>query len=105
MGLAVAVKIPGGVNEGIYGVRLAPRGPAALRASGIHELRRRRQRRFTFASKLRIRRQHHGQILVRHMPHPVLRAIDNTNGSAPIALPRNSPILSAVDGLSWPKLF
>ncbi len=101
--IGVAVEIPRRIHKRVHRVRFAPRRPAALRASRIHELRRRRQRRFAHARQLRIRRQQHRQILVRHGLHTIFRTVDDRNRRAPIPLPRNPPVLQSENGLGAPE--
>ena len=47
----VARVVPGGVDEGVHRLRLAARGPAALRAGGVHPGRHLRQRRLALAGQ------------------------------------------------------
>ena len=44
----------------------------------------------------RVRGQHHRQLGVRHRLHPVLLAVDDRDGCAPVALAADEPVLEAV---------
>ena len=48
------------------------------------------------AGDLDARRQHHRQLLLRHRHHAALRAVDHRDRRAPVALPRDAPVLDAV---------
>ena len=42
-----------------------------------------------------VQRQHHRQIALRHRHHAALRAVDHRDRRAPVALPRDAPVLDA----------
>ena len=44
---------------------------------------------------LDVRRQHHRQLLFGHRHHAALRAVDHRDRRAPVALPRDAPVLDA----------
>ncbi len=103
--VAVAVEIPRRIHERVHRVRLASRRPAAFRASRIHELRRGRQRRLAHSRQLRVRRQQHRQVFVRHGYHSVFRAVHHRNRRAPISLPRNPPVFQSEYDFDAAKAF
>ena len=92
----VAVEVPGRVHEGVHGVGLAPGRPrhfgqvvftkAGTLFSGIA----------AFAGEGRVLGQDHGQRAIRHRLHPVLLAVDDGYGRAPVALPADQPVLEAI---------
>ncbi len=94
--IAEAEEVPRRVDERIHRVRLAPRRPAALGADGVDELGDLRQRRIAAAAEFDGLGQQHRQIVGRYRDHAVLLAVDDRNRRAPVALPRDAPILEAI---------
>ncbi len=94
--VAEAEEVPRGVDERIHRVRLAPRRPAALGADRVDELGDLRQRRIAPAAEFDSPGQQHRQIVGRDRDHAVLLAVDDRNRRAPVALPRDAPILEAI---------
>src|SRR3989442_1255161 len=101
--IAIAIKIPRGINKGVHGVSFAARRTSTFRACGIHKLRRCRERRSALTRQIRIRRQHNRQIPVRYGNHAVFLAINDGNGRAPVSLARDAPILKSKDGFFFPE--
>ena len=105
-GVAIAHEVPGRVHEGVHGVGLAPRclttggtGHAGMKALVFVE-------RVTAAIRDAIFGQHHGQILLRHGDRAVLRAVNDRDGRAPVALAADAPVPQPPGGLLFaqPKL-
>src|SRR5207245_828571 len=94
--VAVAIEIPGGIDEGVHGVGLSARRFSALRALYIHEFRHARQWRLPLQADVNVVRQEYRQIVFRHRHHATLWAVDHGNGGSPIALARYAPILQAI---------
>ncbi len=53
------------------------------------------------AGKFRHRRKHHRQILVGNRHHPALLAVQHGNRRAPVALPRNAPVLQPENNFAF----
>ncbi len=94
--IAVAQEVPGGVDEGVHRVGLAPRRPAALRAGGGHPVLRRRQGRPALGRVVLDLGQPHRKLVVRHRHHPVALAVHDRDRAAPVALPREQPVAQPV---------
>ena len=101
--ITVAVEIPRRIHERVHRVRFTARGSAASWALRVYKFGRPSKRGFAFAGELRIRRQQHRQILIRHGNHSVFGAINDGNRCAPIALTRDSPVAQPVDGFRLAK--
>ena len=104
--IAVAIEIPGRIDERVHGVALAPR--VARRTSGHFTFMNDGnvcQRRPALAGDLHIERQHHRQILLRHRHDAALRAMNHRNRRAPVALPRNAPVLDAIRDRGFAEAF
>ena len=87
--------IPRRIDEGVHGVRLAPRRLVAFRTFGI-EKRRRFQQWIAAAVGYQIIRQLHRQLIVRYRHRPAGIAVNDRYGTAPIALPRDAPIAQSI---------
>src|SRR5713226_7225914 len=96
--IAVAVEIPGRIDEGVHGVGFSSRGAAAFWTLGVYKFRGRSQRRCAFAGQIWIWRKENRQILVGHLNDAIFFAIDDRDRSAPVSLPRDAPIFQAKDG-------
>src|SRR5579863_820118 len=86
--IAVAIEIPGRIDEGVHGIRLAAGGLTALGTLHVYEFWDVFQRRPAFASDRNLQRKNHWQIALGNRNHAALRAIDDGDGRAPIALAR-----------------
>src|SRR5207253_2408710 len=75
---------------------LAPRVTAALRALHLHERFHIGEWRAAFPGQLYVHGQHDWQIAFRNRHHAASGTVDHRDGSSPIALARNSPILDAI---------
>ena len=95
LGIQVPIEVPRRVHERIHGVALALRRAAAPGAGNVHERRDVGQRRTTLASELDVMRKDYRQVGFGNRNGPALGTMDDRDGSAPIALPRNTPILQA----------
>ena len=96
-GVGVAQVVPGRADEGVHGVRLAPGALVpALRAGGVHEGLVVGQGRAAGASELHVFWQQHWQLLFRYRHLPALRAVDDGDGGAPVALAADQPVAQAV---------
>ena len=93
--IAVAVEIPGRVDEGVHGIGFAARIAAAPRAPDLDKRRHRLQRRPARTGDLRLVRQQHGQIALRNRNHSAPWTMDHRDGRPPVALPRDAPVLDA----------
>ncbi len=90
------VEVPRGIDEGVHGVGLALGRAATLRTFHVHEFRNRSQRRIATAGEFGHLRQFHRQLFIRHRHQAVGRTMDHRDRRAPVALPRNPPVLQAV---------
>ncbi len=90
-----AREVPGRLEEGVEGVRLAPRRRAALRAGGLVELGHARQRRARAVDR-DVLGQAHRQLRVRHRHGAAGITVDDRNRAAPVALARHAPVAQAV---------
>ena len=79
--VAVAIEIPGGIDEGVHRVGFAARGAAAFRADRVDEFGSRGERRFAFAGEFGIGRQKDGQIC-RRGREPCRLSRNRSRGSA-----------------------
>ena len=93
--IAVAVEIPGRIDKGVHGVGFAAGRAAAFRAGDIDELGNVFERRAAAAGDFDVGGKAHRKLIVGHRHHAAVRAVNHGNGSAPVALPRNAPILDA----------
>src|SRR4029453_6377214 len=91
---AVAEEVPRRVDEGIHGVGIALRRPAALRAVHVDPAGRRSQRRGSLGDEIGARQvwQLNRQLIIghRHLPTPL--AVDDRYRASPIALPAQQPV-------------
>ena len=71
-------------------------GPPHFGQLRVHEFRHARQRRLPLPCERHILRQPHRQLIVRHRHDAVLLAVNHRNRRAPVALPRNAPVLQPV---------
>src|SRR5690349_20437973 len=94
--VAVAIKIPGRIDERIHRVALASPLPATLWAPRMDEGFDLFERRSTRARDLYIERQQHRQIFLGHRHDAARLAVNHRNRSAPIALPRDAPIFNSI---------
>ena len=94
IGAAVAHVVPGGIDERVHRVRLAPRGLAALRALAREEALVLVQR-IAAAIRHEIFGQHDRQVLLRHGHRAAVVAVDDRDRRAPVALARNAPVAQA----------
>ena len=94
--IAVAVEVPGRIDEGVHGIGLAPGRAAALGTRHVDELRHVFERRTAGAGDLDAVRQQHRKLAFRNRHDAARRAVNDRNRSAPVALARDAPILDAV---------
>ena len=90
-----ALEIPRQVDEGVHGIGLAPRRPAALRAGDVLPGRMMIER-IARPVEADVVGQGHRQIFFRHRHHAAFGAMDDRDRTAPITLPRNAPIAQPV---------
>ena len=86
MGIGVTQIVPARADEGIHRIQFTRCRAAAFRAGAVHEGFARSKRALGAGRKLDICRQFYRQILFRDEDFAALRAIDDRNGCAPIAL-------------------
>src|SRR5208283_5609800 len=96
VGAGISGKVPGGFHEGVHGVRLTPRLGPAFRAGSRVEGFVDGQGGAAVFQKLDIQRKHYRQVLLGDRHDTALWAVDDRNGSAPVALARNAPIAEPV---------
>ncbi len=90
---AIAVEIPGGLHEGIHGIRLPPGFiAAALRAGGPEEGFQRRQRGLAAFQQVGLLGQLDGQVRFGDRHHPAPVAVDHGDRRAPVPLPGDAPV-------------
>ena len=95
MRVRVAQIVPRGADEGVHRVRLARCVSAALRTLAVDEALARRQRRQRALVKRDILRQHDRQVFLRHEHLATVRAVDDGDRRAPVALARDQPVAQA----------
>ena len=91
---AVAQEIPRRLDEGIHGIRLAPRRLAALGTGTLIELGHLGER-TTGARHRHVFRQHNRQLIVRYRDVAARRTMDDRNRAAPVTLAGNAPVAQA----------
>ena len=96
MGIGVTQIVPARADEGIHRIQFTRCRAAAFRAGAVHEGFARSKRALGAGRKLDICRQFYRQILFRDEDFAALRAIDDRNGCAPIALTADQPVAEAV---------
>ncbi|CAM5197713.1 hypothetical protein CDEF62S_03111 [Castellaniella defragrans] len=96
-GRRIAHEVPGRVDEGVHGVGFAPRGLAAARAVARQE-RLALGERVARAVRHQVVRQDDRQIFLGDGHRPAIRAVDDGNGGAPVALAGNAPVAQAPGG-------
>src|ERR1019366_10661973 len=94
--VAVAVEIPGRIDEGVLGSGLASGRAAALGTCDVDELRHVFERGTAGAGDLDAVGQQHGKLALGNRYHAARGAMNDRNGSAPVALARDAPILDSV---------
>jgi len=92
----VAHEVPAGAHEGVHRIGFAFRRAAAGRAGGEAPGGVQLERAFTGGQPFHVIRQQHGQLLFGNGQGAAVRAVDNRDGRAPIALARDEPIVQAV---------
>src|SRR5207302_4317177 len=98
--VAVAIKIPGGIDERIHRVGFAPRRTAAFRAGGVDEFGSCSEWRAAFTGELGVFRKDDGQVLVGYRDNPIFVAVDDGDRRAPVTLAGNAPIAEAISRFS-----
>ena len=96
MRVGIADEVPGRVDEGVHGVRLPARLPAAAGTGGLHPVLRRSQWRASFRQVLLHLGQEHGEIVLRDGHDAALVAVENRDRAAPVALAREQPVAEPV---------
>ncbi len=91
----VAEEVPGGVDERVHRVDLAPPLAAAARARHTDPVRRGRERRGSLRLVVVDVRQEHRQLIVGNRNEPAVVAKDDRDRAAPVALPRPAPVAQA----------
>src|SRR5207247_7171502 len=91
-GIAVAQEVPGGVDEGVHCVGLAPAGAAAGGTRHIEPLLVRGERRLTLRPVVLDLRQQNRQLVIRYRHDPAAPAVDDRDRGAPVALPREATV-------------
>ena len=94
VGVDVPQEVPGRTGPLGHGVRLSAGRAAALRAGAVDELGDLRQGRFTVRAGLEVLdlRQLQGKLVVGHVSHAALVAVDDRDGLAPVALAVEGPV-------------
>src|SRR6185437_13387620 len=77
-------------------IGLAPGCSTAFRTGGVHELRDASERRSALQRDIDVIRQDHGKLIFRHWHHAIFFAVNHGDGSAPVTLTRDTPILQAI---------
>lgn len=95
MRVRVAQVVPRRADEGVHRVRLACRIGAALRALAVDEALARCERRERALVKRDVLRQHDRQVFLRHEHFAAMRAVDDRDWRAPVALARDQPVTQA----------
>ena len=98
LGIAVAHEVPGAVDKGVHGVGFAPRRAATDRADHTGMETRVLVQGVAAAIGHTILRQQHRQVLFGYRHRAVLRAMDDRNRRAPVALPAHTPVAQAPGG-------
>ena len=99
-----AQEIPGGIDECVERVGLAPRRMAALRAIDMLP-RRVALQRIARNGEVHVLGQGDGQLLLGHRHHTADLAMDEGDRRAPIALAGNPPVAQAPHGLAFAPAF
>ena len=99
-GVGVTQEVPRRADKGIHRVRFPFRRAAAFRAGTIDKVAARRQRRYGTGREFDVFRQLDRQLVFGDELFAAGRAVNDWNGSAPIALTGNEPVAEfIVDGL------
>ncbi len=96
MGIRVAHVVPGGADERIHRIELTGGISPAFRALAVDKAFARGKRGTGSGSELHIRRQEHGQVLLRDEHFSAVRAVDDGDRSTPVALPADQPVTQTV---------
>ena len=94
--VAVAIEIPGAVDEGVHGIGFPAGGGAAHRARHVDELGDVFERGASGAGDLDAVGQNHGELVFGYRDDAALGAVDDGDRRAPVALARDAPVLEAV---------
>ncbi|OPZ73324.1 MAG: hypothetical protein BWY80_00959 [Firmicutes bacterium ADurb.Bin456] len=95
-GASVTVIVPGGTHKGIHSVGFPFAGSAAKGTKGIYKPGAVRQGRAAGWFKFNVHGEHNRQVFFRDRDRPAFIAVNNRNGSPPVALPGNQPVPEAV---------
>ncbi len=93
--VGVAQVVPRRADERVHRVRLARRVGTAFRALAVHEVLARGERREAALIERDVVRQQHGQVFLRHEHLAAMRAVDDRDRCAPVALARDEPVAQA----------
>ena len=103
--VAVAHEVPGRIDKGVHGVRLAPGGLAANRADHAGMKAFVLDQRITRAVRHAVLRQDHGQVFFRHRHRAVFSAMNDRDRRAPVALTAHAPVTQTPGGFLLAKAF
>src|SRR5581483_7925366 len=95
MRIRVAVEVPGRIDKSVHRVGFATGAATALGTGSVHKFRHTGQRRTAGQGDVDVLRQKHRQVFVGNRHDAALLAIKNGDGSTPVALARDAPILQA----------
>ena len=99
---AIAQEVPGGLDEGVHRVGVAPRRSPAAGTRRVHEGRDLGERRPALAADLHVLGQDDGQAVLALRHHAARRAVDDGDRRAPVALAADAPVAQAVVDLGPP---
>src|SRR5205823_10503411 len=96
MRIAVAIEIPGRIDERVHRVALAACGPSTFRARNVDKRIDAFEWRSAFARDFHVFREKNREVFLGHGDHTAIPAINNRYGCAPVSLTRDSPVFDAI---------